>query len=93
MTKILPKAAFVLSVGVLGFAYGFAAEAWNLFPKAHVEQAWRQARARFDVGEQPSEMCPIPVPCPEKNVQTGYLSLCVGQQKKGRLPRRGRYTD
>lgn len=66
MTKILPKTAFVLSVGVLGFAYGFAAEAWNLFPKAHVEQAWRQARARFDVGEQPSEMCPIPVPCSEK---------------------------
>jgi hypothetical protein len=47
MTKILPRAAFVLSVGVLGFAYGFAAEAWNLFPRAHVEQAWRQARALY----------------------------------------------
>jgi len=47
MTKIFPKAAFVLSIGVLGFAYGFAAEAWNLFPRAHVEQAWRQARALY----------------------------------------------
>ncbi len=47
MTNVLPKAAFVLSVGVLGFAYGFAAEAWNLFPRAHVEQAWRQARALY----------------------------------------------
>ena len=47
MTKILPRAAFVLSVGVLGFVYGFAAEAWNLFPRAHVEQAWRQARALY----------------------------------------------
>ena len=26
-------------------------------------------------------------------LKTGYLSLCVSQQKKGRLPRRGRYTD
>jgi len=47
MTKILPRAAFVLSVGVLGFVYGLAVEAWNLFPRAHLEQAWRQARALY----------------------------------------------
>jgi hypothetical protein len=45
MKDLLPKAAFVLSVGVLGFAYGFATEAWNLFPRSYVERAWRQARS------------------------------------------------
>ena len=47
MQDLLPKAAFVLSVGVLGFAYGFATEAWNLFPRSYVETAWRQARALY----------------------------------------------
>lgn len=45
MKDLLPKAAFVLSVGVLGFVYGFATEAWNLFPRSYVERAWRQARS------------------------------------------------
>jgi hypothetical protein len=47
MKNLLPKAAFVLSIGVLGFLYGFATEAWNLFPRAYMEQAWRQARAMY----------------------------------------------
>lgn len=47
MKELLPKAAFVLSVGVLGFAYGFATEAWSLFPRSYMERAWRQARSLY----------------------------------------------
>lgn len=45
------KAWFALSLLVLSFGYGFASHAWGLFPKAYVEQAWRQARAVFPDSE------------------------------------------
>jgi hypothetical protein len=41
------KIAFVASVAALSFAYGFATEAWNLFPRSQIETAWRQARALY----------------------------------------------
>lgn len=45
------KAWFVLSVAVFSFGYGFAAHAWDLFPKNHivtfVNQVGRQAPAVF----------------------------------------------
>ena len=45
------KAWFVLSVAVFSFGYGFAAHAWDLFPKNHVvtfvNQVGRQAPTVF----------------------------------------------
>lgn len=44
------KAWFVLSVGLIAFAYGFATHAWDLFPKSYVVTAANQ------VGRQTSGM-------------------------------------
>lgn len=39
------KVWFGLSLLFLSFGYGFASHAWGLFPKSHIENAWRQARS------------------------------------------------
>lgn len=41
------KTWFVLSLALLSFGYGFAAHAWDWFPKTHLQRAWRQAQAFY----------------------------------------------
>jgi len=51
----LAKIWFILSFAALSFGYGFVSHAWGLFPKAYMEQAWRQAQEvlRFGTHGQP----------------------------------------
>jgi hypothetical protein len=39
---VFEKIWFVASIAALGFFYGFASHAWNLFPKSQVELARQQ---------------------------------------------------
>ena len=50
-TSSLAKIWFVLSLMVLSFGYGFAAHAWDWFPKSYVERAWRQALVVYGLDE------------------------------------------
>lgn len=43
-TDTVAKSAFVLSLLVFAFLYGFASHARGLFPQSWLERAWRQAR-------------------------------------------------
>lgn len=47
------KIWFVLSVGVLGVAYGLAADARGWFPSSLAQKAWKQGHAVFPISEPP----------------------------------------
>lgn len=47
------KAWFVLSVAVLGVAYGLAANEWGWFPSSLARKAWKQGRVVLPVSDPP----------------------------------------